>query len=82
MPSAKSTYSLGADTLKKVRQLARSWQVSKTEAVRRAISAAAERDRPIPWEKRMGAIEALRKSMRARGVDFEKWKRDIRRARR
>lgn len=82
MSAAKSTYSLGSETLKKLRQLARSWQVSKTEAIRRAISAAAERDRPIPWEKRMAAIDALRRSMRARGVDFEKWKRDIRRGRR
>ena len=82
MAAVKSTYSLDHNTLKKLRQLARSWQVSKTEVVRRAISAAAERELPVPWEKRMVAIDALRKSMRTRGVDFEKWKRDIRRGRR
>jgi predicted transcriptional regulator len=82
MAAVKSTYSLDHNTLKKLRQLARSWQVSKTEVVRRAISAAAERELPIPSEKRMAAIDALRKSMRGRGVDFERWKREIRRGRR
>ena len=81
MAAVKSTYSLDHNTLKKLRQLARSWQVSKTEVVRRAISAAAERERPIPWEKQMAALDALRKSMRARGVDFEKWQRDLRKLR-
>jgi hypothetical protein len=81
MPAVKSTYSLDQNTLRKLRQLARSWQVSKTEVVRRAISAAAERELPIPWEKRMAAIEAVRKSMRARGVDFKKWQRDLRQLR-
>jgi predicted transcriptional regulator len=82
MAAVKSTYSLDHNTLKKLRQLARSWQVSKTEVVRRAISAAAERELPFSSEKRMAAIDAVRKSMRARGVDFEKWKREIRRGRR
>jgi hypothetical protein len=78
MPAIKSTYSLDRETLKQLQQLARIWQVSKTEVVRRAIRSTAERELPKPWEKRMEALQALRKSMRARGVDFEKWMRDSR----
>ena len=82
MATVKSTYSLDQESLKKLHQLARIWQVSKTEVLRRAISAAAERELPIPWQKRMAALDGLRESLHARGVDFEKWKRDIRRGRR
>ena len=82
MAAVKSTYSLDRETVKKLQQLAKVWQVSKTEVVRRAVHSAAERALPIPWEKRMEALRALRKSMRERGVDFEKWMKDIRRGRR
>ncbi|PZR76970.1 MAG: hypothetical protein DLM52_05395 [Chthoniobacterales bacterium] len=81
MPAVKSTYSLDRDTLKQLQQLARTWQVSKTEVVRRAIRATAERELPIPWEKRMAAVRALRQSMQQRGVDFDKWQRDTRKLR-
>jgi predicted transcriptional regulator len=78
MALTKTTYSLDRETLKRLQQLARAWQVSKTEVVRRAIRSAAERELPMPWEKRMEAIRELRKKLQARGVDFEKWQRESR----
>lgn len=82
MPVTKSTYSLDAESLKKIRLLARTWQVSKTEVLRRALRAAAERELPMPAEKRIAALHALQRDLRERGVDFDKWKRDTRRGRR
>jgi hypothetical protein len=81
MPAVKSTYSLDRETLKSLRQLARVWRVSKTEVVRRAIRSTAERELPIPWEKRLAALRSLRKSLQDRGVDFDKWQRDLRKMR-
>jgi len=78
MALTKATYSLDRETLKRLQQLARTWQVSKTEVVRRAIRSAAERELPIPWDKRLEALRALRASMQARGVDFKKWQRESR----
>lgn len=81
MAAVKSTYSLDRETLKQLQQLARTWQVSKTEVVRRAIRSTAERELPISWEKRLAAVRSLRKSLRDRGVDFDKWQRDTRKLR-
>ena len=81
MASVKSTYSLDRETLKQLQQLARTWQVPKTEVVRRAIRSTADRELPVPWEKRLAALRSLRKSLRDRGVDFDKWQRDLRKLR-
>lgn len=80
--ASKSTYSLDAETLRKLRQLAKAWQVSKTEVVRRAIRSTADRELPLTPAQRLAALHKLQTSLHERGVDFEKWERDIRRARR
>ena len=41
IPKIKSTYSLDVETVRTLESLARRWNVSKTEVVRRAIRAAA-----------------------------------------
>lgn len=41
----KSTYVMDVGTLEALEKIARRWQVSKSEALRRAIRASAERDR-------------------------------------
>ncbi len=82
MTTVKSTYSLDEDTLKKLQALARTWRTSKTEVLRRAIRAAAERELPRPIEERVAALRALRRNLRERKVDFDKWMRDTRRGRR
>lgn len=82
MPAVKkTTYSLDAATLTKLRKLAQRWQVSKTEVLRRALTKAAEADMP-PVEERLTALRQLQRRLKERGVDFEKWKRDIKDARR
>jgi hypothetical protein len=78
MAAVSATFSLDPESLKKLTELARSWQVSKSEALRRAILSVASPKPPIRTHKRMAALHSLRKSMRDRGVDFEKWQRELR----
>jgi hypothetical protein len=83
MPSAtKVTYALDPETLKKVNHLARHWQVSKTEAVRRAVGQAAEREPTLTPAEKIALLHRLQRQFAEAGVDFERWKRDIKRGRR
>lgn len=82
MPSAlKSTYSLDAVSLDRLQRLARRWQVSKTEAIRRALRKADESD-ARGADRRLAALHSLQQSLKKRGVDFEEWKATMRNARR
>ena len=81
IPKIKSTYSLDVETVRMLESLARRWNVSKTEVVRRAIRAAAREE--IQGER--SALESLRllqASVKARGVDLKRWEREIRAERR
>ncbi len=51
----KSTYSLDVETVRTLEAIARRWNVSKSEALRRAIRGAADREPP----EETGALEAL-----------------------
>jgi len=53
--TVKSTYSLDVDTVRQLEAMARRWKVSKSEALRRAIRAAAN----LPAPDESGALEAL-----------------------
>jgi predicted transcriptional regulator len=64
----KTTYSLDVETVRKLEQMARRWNVSKSEALRRAIRAAATEG--LPGEGRE-AIEALDELQRSLGLDAE-----------
>lgn len=77
MPTSKSTFSLGAESIKNINRLARSWRASKTEVVRRALQQAAERNATPSVEEKLAALKALQKSMRERGVDFDAWQKAI-----
>ena len=70
----KSTYSLDVGTVRTLETLARRWNVSKSEALRRAIRSEAERQ-PSRADARLQALRALQKSVAARGVDLDGWER-------
>ncbi len=63
-PQIKSTYSMDLETTQLLEGLARRWQVSKSEALRRAIRAAAGR----PSESGSEALKALDALQRATGL--------------
>jgi hypothetical protein len=82
MPSAmKSTYSLDAPTLATLNRLARRWQVSKTEVLRRALRQAAEQEAISP-EERIAALRELQKRVAEKRIDLKNWQRTIKDGRR
>ncbi len=74
-PNIKAAYSLDDETARALARLARRWNVSESEALRRAICAAAGPEPKSPSE-RMAALKKLQDSLKERGVDFDQWQRE------
>ncbi|MBA2430676.1 MAG: hypothetical protein H0V56_01005 [Chthoniobacterales bacterium] len=82
MPAAiKSTFSLDTASIERLKRLSRHWQVSKTEAIRRALAEAEKAAAPTP-EQRIDALHQLQRLTAERGVDLEKWQQTIKNGRR
>lgn len=79
--TVKSTYSLDVESVRALEELARRQQVSKSEALRRAIRNEARRQ-PAKGEDAVAALEQLQASLHARDVDLEQWARDVESGRR
>jgi predicted transcriptional regulator len=80
--SIKTTYSLDVETVEKLEELARRWNVSKSAALRRAIRAATK-IAPPPGEDAVRALEELQQSLdmsKDLARQWEKRTRDERRA--
>ena len=77
----KSTYSLDVESVRTLETLARRWDVSKSEVLRRAIRAVAAEEaghRGGP----LAALHRLQASVRDQGVDLDRWVSDVRAERR
>lgn len=72
----KSTYSLDVESVRALEELARRWQVSKSEALRRAIRSEAGRQ-PARGRDALAALDQLQASLRSRDVDLEQWAREV-----
>ena len=81
IPKIKSTYSLDVETVRTLESLARRWNVSKSEVLRRAIRAAAG-DENQRVKKKLEALDHWQASLEAQGVDFTAWEREARAERR
>ena len=73
----KSTYSLDLDSVRTLEALARQWDVSKSEVIRRALRIAL-----VTGDKKGGAValEALTRlqdTVRERCVDLALWEQDL-----
>lgn len=73
----RSTFSLDIETARALEVLARRWEVSKSEAVRRAVGAVAEKEGPRA-RKKLEALDKLQASVKARGIDLEAWEQEVR----
>ena len=62
-PTIKSTYSLDVESVRALDDLARRWQVSKSEALRRAIRSEASRQ-PAAGGDALAALDQLQASLR------------------
>ena len=74
--ATKSTYTLDVESARMLETLADRWSVSKTEALRRAIRAAAREQAP-PNRTPPDALDRLQASVRARRIDLRRWERDV-----
>lgn len=74
----KFTYSFDLDTAGRVEELAVHWGVSRTEAVRRAVRVASEKEKPRKQEA-LEALRSLRDLPKARTKEeTENWIREVR----
>ena len=73
----KSTYSLDVETVRTLESLARRWNVSKSEVLRRAVRAAAGDKSQRVREKRE-ALRQLQAYVQRRGIDVEAWAQEVR----
>ncbi len=73
----KSTYSLDVETVRTLEMLARRWNVSKSEVLRRAIrSAAGEKSQRV--REKLEALDRWQAAVKAQGIDVEAWAREAR----
>lgn len=77
----KSTYSLDVESVRALEALARSWNVSKSEVLRRAIRLAVREGGPGKGAA-LGALDRLQASLRERKVDVTRWSRNLKNERR
>ncbi|MCY4584819.1 MAG: ribbon-helix-helix protein, CopG family [Bryobacterales bacterium] len=77
----KSTYSLDVESVRALETLARRWNVSKSEVLRRAIRLAVREGGPGKGAV-LGALDRLQASLRDRKVDVTRWSRDLKNERR
>ncbi|MDQ2665458.1 MAG: ribbon-helix-helix protein, CopG family [Gemmatimonadota bacterium] len=81
-PRIKATYSLDADTVRRLEKLAEIWDTSKSEALRRAIrSCDVQSDALLTEDDARGkqdAFRALQKSMNISKEAAEEWARQVR----
>jgi hypothetical protein len=77
----KSTYALDVSTVKALEEMARVWKVSKSEALRRAIRSAAERELGHPGEA-VEALEDLQRALALSSVKARAWSARVRKERR
>ena len=77
----KSTYSLDVETVRTLEMLARRWNVSKSEVLRRSVRAAAQEESPRASRK-LEALRQLQASVKRRGIDLKRWEQEVRAERR
>jgi hypothetical protein len=73
----KSTYSLDVESVRALEDLAGRWRVSKSEALRRTIRAAAAQSRPAA-NQRLAALDAAQKGLKLTGAAASRWERQLR----
>lgn len=79
--SIKSTYSLDLESVRALEALAKRWNVSKSEVLRRAIRIAANEDVPTQ-NAALDALDRLQSSLRERKIDTAQWAKELRAERR
>ena len=69
----KTTYALDVETVRALEELARRWNVSKSEALRRAIRASASPKPSTEPPASIQALDRLQRALRLKTPDAERW---------
>lgn len=77
-PKIKSTYSLDVETVRQLEAIARRWNVSKSEALRRAIRATM---RDQPRDNELDTLDRLQSSLALSNKDADEWEQRLMRER-
>jgi len=81
--TVKSTYSLDVASIRRLESLARTWQVSKSEVIRRALRIAVLTAHQPEEALAAAALDRVQHSVRERGVDLvAQWERELKAERR
>jgi hypothetical protein len=75
--TVRSTYALDPETVGLLERLARQWAVSKSEALRRAIRAAADRSAPDERAARVVAWRQFQKGIGLTQAGARVWEREV-----
>lgn len=73
----KTTYSLDVESVRALEEMASRWQVSKSEALRRAIRASAQ-TLPSEQERATEALDRLQQSLALAPDAADRWASDVR----
>jgi hypothetical protein len=74
VPRIKATYSLEPDVVRAIERIADKWQVSKSEAVSRAIRHASQSSGEVA--EALEALDRLQQIVAEKQVDTESWARE------
>lgn len=77
----KATYSLDPETMRRLEEMAEAWEVSKSEALRRAIRTAAE-GMPSPGQRAIEALDRLQEAVGLSEAAARRWEKAARSERR
>jgi hypothetical protein len=81
IPKIKATYALDAETVRTLERMARRWKVSKSEALRRAIRAAAAGEAPEA-EDALAALDRMQRLLALTPAGARRWRSAVRAERR
>jgi Ribbon-helix-helix protein, copG family len=76
--TVKTTYSLDVKTVRTLEALAQRWRVSKSEALRRAIQASAEREPGDAGRDALRALDELQRSLGLTPESAARWQKAVR----
>jgi len=79
---AKTTYSLDVDTIRALDELARRWNISKSEALRRAIRASVRSRGAAESPGTVEILDRLQRKLRLQPREADRWARTLRAERR
>jgi hypothetical protein len=76
--TVKTTYSLDVDTIRALEELARRWNVAKSEALRRAIRASVRSRGGAASPGPIEALDRLQRKLRLHPREADRWARALR----